>query len=1127
MDQAAQHQALLVVEKACIDFQNPVTQKAAEKVLLEFRKIPGAVSLCRYILDHTSLPLAQFQAVTTLREAVIRDWLSLSLSDKLQLRSYLLDFVLAKRSEAYVEKLLLQTAALMTKRGWFDGDQASASSFKESLFGQLSQILEHPDPAASPEQRSKSLHVAMVLLASLVDEFTYTKSNNIGLTWEFHHACAQSFQKGELRTVFLMAISQLRSAIHTPGHLALVKDSLNLAVQVLCWKFEEPLAEKFSVSFRPQFHSPIVKPGPCWREAFIDGDTLSLLFQMYPSLRSQPELAHSVLVGLTQLASLSGSVFATDDSRLQYLHKLITGLISLLRLPGPLPRVAEVQGFAQIALRITSNFKLVFFLTLSDVVEPFFAELATFTCKSMQMLATAATDSDTRTELEECVDTLLEAWVVLLNISPLGTPGNAIQASPEVQTKITAFAQQFTSRIFHAYTEARLTLARAELDAEDDDEDEDANAVASDEARYEDQLAAVSFLGRLEPAGALNSLTTLLDACTLRWRQFIQQREASGVNIGHVLEEIHWLLLLSGHVIADSYKGEDPGVPEPLNRLSTNAATAETDALVVLINKVLALIQLETDQLKAGAKHFLSPLLGRTFVWFLDRWCRTYLALDVHVAASPRIKQTFAIHGPNGLQMFDFCLRKLIVNFEQWEGETALLLQSCALLKSLSRIRFRSSSANVMSLQSWQDLLAAHVNDHPALLKFPPEVQRLFIEGFTTLNDAACPQDESPESVERRAESFRQGVEPLRRGLTALLQRPDFVKIAESPATIVTVTNVLERFRGLTRALLGDDRSVFDFCAQFFPAFVGLVEVYKNHSHMVVLVLLFYRDLAEFQSENLDEAQAKTFFSSIIELFRKYSACSLGRTRTLAASHQASAEKEVYKDVVTLLKLLCILSGLSNTYDHAQEIIFFGISIVLPFITSDLLGFPKLCKTYFQLVNLMFEDCPYKLAVLPPELFKNLLTSVEYGVNHHDVDIARISMDALAAMARFNYTTQIETGTPGLHSQLAANPPVLREVLRFVLHFVLFSDFSADLVTSASDALLPLICSEQQAYREIVGSFIESQVDPQRAQRLAAAFTELMSTNNLSLSLDRKNISTFQKNVQQFLNNVKSFLLAK
>lgn len=127
----------------------------------------------------------------------------------------------------------------------------------------------------------------------------------------------------------------------------------------------------------------------------------------------------------------------------------------------------------------------------------------------------------------------------------------------------------------------------------------------------------------------------------------------------------------------------------------------------------------------------------------------------------------------------------------------------------------------------------------------------------------------------------------------------------------------------------------------------------------------------------------------------------------------------------------------------------------------------------------------------------------------------------MGSMAKFNFTTRLESGTDGLNSA------ILIETLHFILNFLLLVDFSSDLLDTISDTLLSLICSEQKHYGTLVQEIISQQTDLTLRERLTVAFTELMTKNSISASIDRKNIENFRNNVQDFVLKVKSYLLRK
>lgn len=114
-------------------------------MILEFRKLPGVTNYCRYhsyppkllkiipsryILEHSQVPVVQFQAISTLRDAVIREWAAMSDDSKDNMRTYLISYALQHPLEKYVEKQLLQTIAVMAKRGWMHGEISRQIQFR-------------------------------------------------------------------------------------------------------------------------------------------------------------------------------------------------------------------------------------------------------------------------------------------------------------------------------------------------------------------------------------------------------------------------------------------------------------------------------------------------------------------------------------------------------------------------------------------------------------------------------------------------------------------------------------------------------------------------------------------------------------------------------------------------------------------------------------------------------------------------------------------------------------------------------------------------------------------------------------------------------------------------------------
>ena len=170
---------------------------------------------------------------------------------------------------------------------------------------------------------------------------------------------------------------------------------------------------------------------------------------------------------------------------------------------------------------------------------------------------------------------------------------------------------------------------------------------------YEQQLDEISFLGRIEPLKSINLLYELLHSRTTTYQNFLtigrentQENFVNGAftgnyaNVFQLLEEIHWLFLILGHLVADSPKGEIPTIPEPIEQLSVESPTGtnlylpeirsyneviDSDPVVRLFWIVFVFQNLTQQNMNSNRMGYMSPLLSKTEMWFLERWAPSYL----------------------------------------------------------------------------------------------------------------------------------------------------------------------------------------------------------------------------------------------------------------------------------------------------------------------------------------------------------------------------------------------------------------------------------------------------------------------------------------------------------------------
>ena len=178
-----------------------------------------------------------------------------------------------------------------------------------------------------------------------------------------------------------------------------------------------------------------------------------------------------LLNGIGQLSSLNGSIFIDDQSKMDYLSQLIHTFLCILKMiPTQFNSISqinaqELMGVSRILVRITTNYKFASLVQLPEHIGQFISDLSHFSLHILQLLQkiclSQKEDFDIEElwqDMEECFDLILESWLLLLGDNR--------------SKDIHPYIRECTSRIYQAYTETRLIMARTELEEEDEDDDE-------------------------------------------------------------------------------------------------------------------------------------------------------------------------------------------------------------------------------------------------------------------------------------------------------------------------------------------------------------------------------------------------------------------------------------------------------------------------------------------------------------------------------------------------------------------------------------------------------------------------------------------------------------------------------
>ncbi|XP_063954401.1 exportin-4-like isoform X1 [Lytechinus pictus] len=744
----------------------------------------------------------------------------------------------------------------------------------------------------------------------------------------------------------------------------------------------------------------------------------------------------------------------------------------------------------------------------------------------------------------EAFDQLLECWTSLLSEATHFPP---------------AYFCSHAIQIFNCYLQSHLGAPdgtrdqKQNGDASEDDEEEEINEVEEDDRDlFADQLISVAAMGRATPQHSIPILTKFLEDRAHRLHNHLnrhQHQQHHNVDLDikglhQIFEDVHWLTLITGHLLADDFHGETPIIPEQLIRYSQLESQhvntdvtlkvlgsiqddpssipghEKADKVIRLAAAVLRISEIERRAVQAQLGDLWSPQVGSTVVWFLRRWLSSYLMLNesYYQELSIPLAVCFGKGTEGSNWLTGFLLEKCLSNLSVWSGEHELANDTVDLLVALVEKKERCIPA--LQCESFWTIAKQHASSSPPLDLLPLDIKSNLMKALVLAGSLANNQ-------EIKDRFMQEVLLPVQNRFKGLVQQEDFVRKSQEESLKSTLCMLLSHIRGIvmgTRFNSADE--LFLFTMPLATESVSLVRTYHNCSDVVEMVLEMFLEMGRRQLTYLNRANSFKLYEISLSLLETYNQCNLGKQR-----HDVLAEEEQYHDISILIELLTeIISKDMTDFLHddepnpasnvsAPDVVLYGLNLLLPLINQELLRFPTLCQQYFRLVTSIGELYPERLVCLPGALFQNLMVSIEAGLTEFGSDVSCMTLDALTSMAEHcAKNRQMVAGSQLDHA--------MEHFLRVLFDTIVRQSFDMDIIPAAGCAFYTLICSHHEKYTELVNSILRHQPNPSNYQRLATAFSQL-TPNNEVLNLDRAHRIKFQSQLESFLVNARPLLIVK
>ncbi|KAI5074563.1 hypothetical protein GOP47_0010524 [Adiantum capillus-veneris] len=911
---------------------------------------------------------------------------------------------------------------------------------------------------------TEHFYIGLKIFNQLVAEMNQA---NGGLPLMHHRKIACSFRDLALFQIFQISLTSLRQLNGDGTDERLKEQAINLALKCLSYDFVGTSLDESSEDLGT------IQIPSSWRPILEDTATLQLFFDYYAA--TKPPLSKEALECLIRLASVRRSLFAGETERSKFLTHLMNGTKDILQKAQGLADHDNYHEYCRLLDRLKINYQLSELVSVEGYND-WIRLVAEFTIKSLQSWQWASNS----------VYYLLGLWSRL------------VSSVPFLKIDSPTFLDGYVPKITEAYITSRFDSVQAVVQ----------NSISEDpldnEELLQDQLDSLPYLCRFQYEKTSLYVIQLMEPILQSYTEAAKITPSMGNDELSVMEgRLTWLV----HIIGAIIKG----------RQSSNSG-AESQEIIdgELAARVFQLIQVtDTGSHIQRYGQRSKQRLDLAMLCFFQNFQKVYVgdqAMHSSKQLYARLSELLGLQ--DHLLVLNVIVGKIATNLKCYTQASDVIEQTLHLFQELAAGYM--SGKLLLKLDAVNFILGHHTREYfPFLDDFSCSQNRTTF--YATLGRLLFSED-SPIK-------FKPAMEPIQQVLLTLEATPD--SAFRTDVVKFTLIGLMRDLRGIAMATNSRRTHglLFDW---LYPAHMPLLLRAISHwtdTPEVTTPLLKF--MAEFV---FNKSQRLTFDSSSpngILLFREVSKLIVAYgTRIMALPTPSDPYSFKYKGIWIMLTILTralagnyVNFGVFELYgDRAlADALDIGLKISLWIPLEDIMGFRKLARAYFALLEVLCHNHTSVIVMLETSTFTRIVGSLEAGLKCLDLSISTQCASAVDNLAAFYFNNITSGENPNSQTavQMARHisdcPTLFPEILKSLFEIVLFEDCANQ--WSLSRPMLSLILINEQIFNDLKAQILSSQ-PPDQQQRLAGCFDKLM--NDVARTLEPKNRDKFTQNLTLF-----------